>query len=178
MRLKILLGILLLSFSVLVAFTVYNHAHKVEVGLTAADAQEVYDNLLQYTGLPGNIPPLFVIDDPQVNAFMSPVGLVVTTGILHFVKDKDELAAVIGHEMGHFVLGHLRGELTDDSRIHEENCDKFGIYLLMRAGYNPCEAKNLWVRMGHSFGDDILTDDHPSPSQRAYALDFPMCEIF
>jgi predicted Zn-dependent protease len=145
-------------------------------GLTKADVQEVYNNLQKYTGLPGQIPPVTVLDDPQINAWMTPDGMFVTTGILHFVKNKDELAAVMGHEMGHYVLQHF--QLDGDSRLHEANADKFGLFVMMRAGYDPCVIEGLWQRMGRVFGDDILTDSHPSPSQRADEMHFPMCHPF
>ncbi len=176
MRLKLLAITLVI---LIIGFAGIHKMNEAEVGngLTEVDVQEVYNNLVQYTGMAGQIPPLFVLRDPQINAWISPIGLVITTGILRYVKDKNELAAIIGHEMGHFVLGHLRGELKDDSRIHEANCDKFGIYLLLRAGYDPCGAYDLWSRMGHTFGDDIGTVSHPSPSQRSYSLDLPICHV-
>lgn len=46
-------------------------------------------------------------DSKEVNAFAIPGGyLIVTTGMLEFLKDEDELAAIIGHEIGHFELKH------------------------------------------------------------------------
>ena len=43
----------------------------------------------------------------EVNAFAVPGGFVfVTTGMLKFLKDEDELAAILGHEMGHMELRH------------------------------------------------------------------------
>jgi predicted Zn-dependent protease len=50
-----------------------------------------------------NLPWTFtVVNEPAVNAFALPGGFVyVTRGILPFIRNEAELAAVIGHEIGH-----------------------------------------------------------------------------
>lgn len=46
-------------------------------------------------------------DSKEVNAFAIPGGyLIITTGMLEFLEDEDELAAIIGHEIGHLELKH------------------------------------------------------------------------
>jgi predicted Zn-dependent protease len=48
-----------------------------------------------------------VLDDPTVNAFALPGGFVyVTRGLLVHLRSKDELAAVLGHEIGHVTARH------------------------------------------------------------------------
>jgi len=48
-----------------------------------------------------------LVDAKEVNAFAIPGGfLIVTTGMLDFLCDEDELAAIIGHEIGHLELRH------------------------------------------------------------------------
>lgn len=48
-----------------------------------------------------------VLDSKEVNAFACPGGFIfVTTGILKNLKDEAELAAVLGHEIGHVVKQH------------------------------------------------------------------------
>lgn len=48
-----------------------------------------------------------VLDAPDVNAFAAPGGFIfITTGILKKLKDEAELAAVLGHEVGHVVKQH------------------------------------------------------------------------
>ncbi len=50
---------------------------------------------------------VYVLNNPQVNAFALPNGnIFVYKGLLDFVKDDDELAAVLGHEMAHVILRH------------------------------------------------------------------------
>ena len=48
-----------------------------------------------------------LIDDQQANAFCAPGGkIAVFTGILKYTKNKDGLAAVMGHEIAHAVAKH------------------------------------------------------------------------
>ena len=55
-----------------------------------------------------NLPWTFaVVDEPAVNAFALPGGYVyITRGILPFLRDESELAAVMGHEIGHVDARH------------------------------------------------------------------------
>lgn len=49
----------------------------------------------------------FVVDSPGVNAFATPDGYIfVNRGLLMFLESEDQLAAVIGHEIGHIVARH------------------------------------------------------------------------
>lgn len=49
-----------------------------------------------------------VVRDRSVNAFTTPDGhIFINLGLLLFVRDSDEIAAVIGHEMGHAQLRHI-----------------------------------------------------------------------
>ncbi len=53
----------------------------------------------------------YVIDDPQVNAFARPDGAVfVNSGLIARADRLDELAGVLGHEIGHVVEGHAVAE--------------------------------------------------------------------
>lgn len=55
-----------------------------------------------------NLPWTFtIVDEPAVNAFALPGGFVyLTRGILPFLRDESELAAVLGHEIGHVDARH------------------------------------------------------------------------
>lgn len=54
---------------------------------------------------------LFVLDDPEVNAFAFPGGAIgVSAGLLEIVQDDIEMAFVLAHELGHFKhRDHLHG---------------------------------------------------------------------
>jgi predicted Zn-dependent protease len=48
-----------------------------------------------------------VVDSPQVNAFALPGGFIyITRGILAYLNSEAELAAVLGHEIGHVTARH------------------------------------------------------------------------
>jgi beta-barrel assembly-enhancing protease len=53
-------------------------------------------------------PYVFIVgDNEQVNAFAAPGGIIViTTGMLKFLKNEDELALILGHEIAHVELHH------------------------------------------------------------------------
>ncbi|MDH3626320.1 MAG: M48 family metalloprotease [Acidobacteriota bacterium] len=78
-----------------------------------------------------------VIDDPVVNAFALPGGYIyVTRGILAHMENEAELAAVIGHEIGHVTARHgasqmskaqlAQGGLMAGAVLAPEKFEKFG----------------------------------------------------
>jgi predicted Zn-dependent protease len=55
-----------------------------------------------------------VLDTPVVNAFAAPGGFIyVTRGILALMNSEAELAAVLGHEMGHVAARHSMKQMSD-----------------------------------------------------------------
>ena len=75
--------------------------------------QRVGQRILSAAVQTGNLPPVdtweFVVfdDDSTINAFAMPGGKVgVYTGILKVAETDDELAAIIGHEVGHVSARH------------------------------------------------------------------------
>lgn len=54
-----------------------------------------------------------VVDTPDVNAFALPGGYIyITRGILAYLNSESELAAVLGHELGHVTARHSVQQLT------------------------------------------------------------------
>ena len=49
---------------------------------------------------------VFVLEDPALNAYAMPGGVIVVTEDICKIMNDDELAAILGHEMGHIELSH------------------------------------------------------------------------
>lgn len=66
-----------------------------------------------------NLPWEFhVLDDPVVNAFAAPGGFIfITRGILSHLNSEAELAAVVGHEVGHVTARHTAAMMSQQTGI-------------------------------------------------------------
>ena len=53
-------------------------------------------------------------DEDEVNAYASPGQIVVTSGLLRFIRSDDELAVVMGHELAHLTQGHYAKRMGTD----------------------------------------------------------------
>jgi predicted Zn-dependent protease len=86
--------------------------------------EEIAARLIEATGTQSVIRFIFAAKTEQVrsssinldavNAWTDGYTVWVTRGMLRFVKSDDELAAVLGHEMGHALRGHIRQGLAQD----------------------------------------------------------------
>lgn len=171
-----ILSVFALSFmdGVLQAAEADKVKHKAKI--SEVEVREIYSNLLKHTGLTNNaFLPLQVIKSNQINAYTDGNVVAIYTGMLDFVQSKDEIAAVLGHEIGHVMLEHVYSPLLFASSILEGNADKYGAYLMLRAGYDVCKAKDLWERLRNASGDFEFTSSHPNYSYRYWELDFPIC---
>lgn len=108
--------------------------------------------------------------------------VVIYQGMIDFVESDDELAVVIGHELGHHMLGHLamyryhkiphygyKGSPFLTSQYREAMADLLGIQLAQLAGYDACKGGDLWKRLvkkqGHSYHGSRT---HPHKLARIY----------
>ena len=67
------------------------------------DIRQIYDKTWTIT----------VVDQPVQNAFVLPSGnIFIFRGMLDLCQNDDQLAAIIGHEMAHSILGHVAEKLT------------------------------------------------------------------
>jgi predicted Zn-dependent protease len=111
-------------------FSLMSEAQEIQLG-QEADAQVrremgVYQNaeLQRYVSDVGlrlaraserpNLPWHFtVVDEPAVNAFALPGGYIyITRGILPFLNDEEQMAGVLGHEIGHVTARHSAQQYT------------------------------------------------------------------
>ncbi|MEP2652157.1 MAG: M48 family metallopeptidase [Paraglaciecola sp.] len=61
---------------------------------------------------------LVVFDEPQINAFALPGGKIgVYTGLMGVATNQDQLAAVIGHEVGHVIAEHGNERMSSSALI-------------------------------------------------------------
>lgn len=105
----------------------------------------------------------------------------VTAGIAEYVADDSELAAVLAHEFAHNILGHrvrldeaqvrrgvLRNFGGNARRIRETEveADRFSVYLLERAGYDPDAAVRFWSRFGRRGLNFLGSPTHPNWRRR------------
>lgn len=69
--------------------------------------QQVASRIVGAAGLANRPWEYVVFDNAEANAFVLPGGKVgVNTGLLRIVQNDDQLAAVIGHEVGHMAANH------------------------------------------------------------------------
>jgi predicted Zn-dependent protease len=74
---------------------------------------EVGQRLARASHRPGLEYHFLVVDSPDVNAFALPGGYVyITRGILAYFNSEAELAAVLGHELGHVTARHSVQQMT------------------------------------------------------------------
>jgi predicted Zn-dependent protease len=74
-----------------------------------AYVQKIGERLVAYSPEPNGKFYFTVVDMPDVNAFATPEGYIfVYRGLLAYLESEDQLAAVIGHEIGHVVAHHSR----------------------------------------------------------------------
>jgi predicted Zn-dependent protease len=67
--------------------------------------------------------------------------MAIPTGLLRFVRDDDELAIAIAHQMGHQILGSFRN-IEDEPRA-----DALGIAIAHRAAFDVAKAPAFWDRV-------------------------------
>ena len=123
-----------------------------------------------------------LLPSPVVHAKADGTHLSVTTGLIDYVANDDELALVIAHEMAHNALGHraqfeaqgvrrgLFGGYGADAvkvREAERAADRLGYFLMARAGFNPRVAQSFWPRLyaGPAGGHTRVTT-HPDVRTR------------
>ncbi len=88
------------------------------VSQNPADLQRVLRvgmDMVEVSGVGGD-PEFMVIADDTPNAFVLPgTKVAVHTGLLTLADSDDELAAVLGHEMGHVIAGHANERMSQQS---------------------------------------------------------------
>ncbi|MFZ0491024.1 MAG: M48 family metallopeptidase [Salegentibacter sp.] len=130
---------------------------------------------------------LTILDSGEINAYSTVGGYIyITTGLIDFVDSADELAFIIGHEMGHDVLLHTQRKVTKlllssdllgkvnlenytnlvvgintrftapFDQIDEYEADEYGVRLAAKAGYNPDRFGDFFKKIEKGEGRGLL----------------------
>lgn len=100
----------------------------------------------------------------------------VTNGLITFVNNDDQLAAVLAHEISHIILGHhLARQKNSSSQFNQKQeleADEYSIKLLANAGFNTTEVIKLLQRLDIFQANQSFTNrqDYPSNKARINAL--------
>ena len=109
----------------------------------------------------------------------------LTSALVEYTRDADELAALVAHELAHNILRHRarlnevgveRGEQANvgrNARLFqqtEREADRMMVYLMDRAGYDPQAAVRLWTRQGQEPDADEGDGTHPAWADRVAAI--------
>lgn len=125
------------------------------------------------------------------NANANGVTVNVNLGLIDYVRDDDELAAVMAHEFAHNVLRHRdrlnaagtsRGVLgigrgVSSIRQTEIEADRLSVYLMDRAGYDPAAAVRFWTRYGPRPLNFLRSRDHPGWRERVGLMQAEIVKI-
>jgi beta-barrel assembly-enhancing protease len=88
----------------------------------------------------------------------------LTSGLMAFVADDAELAAVVAHELAHNLLRHpmlLKGLKKGKAKAilkTEIEADRLSVWLMANAGYDASAAIRFWQRYGPKTSLGMLSD--------------------
>ena len=150
-----------------------------------ARLQRVFSRIHSVSHLSNESWTAYLLPDDLWNAqTMGGTQIFVFKKLMDDVKSDDELAAIIGHEIGHVSANHvyekqsytmaasLRGKKGAQKAdfqnaftvTQEEEADQIGILYAALAGYDPYAASRIWKQMYDGQGDWL--SNHPTNSQR------------
>lgn len=124
-----------------------------------------------------------LVPSGQINANSNGNVVQIYGRLALWTRNEDELAIVIAHEMAHNLLGHNR-RITEEKigtgifaslgsdgrklRNMEREADRYGLYLMARAGYDYRIAPEFWTRLSSTSGlGAIWATTHPTARDRA-----------
>jgi predicted Zn-dependent protease len=130
-----------------------------------------------------------VVPRAGVGAAADGATLLISTGMLEFVRNDDELAVVIAHRLAHMIADwpktqpllssgppHVPEPVFDAAR--ERIADRTSLFLLARADIDPAVAVRFWQRMaGLPAGANDWLVRHPVTRDRLEAMAGIVTEI-
>jgi len=108
----------------------------------------------------------------EVNAFTQLRHVLITAGLMNLLPHDDQLAVVVGHELGHIVAGHTLGAIDPAMATDAEaEADYLGVYLAARAGYDISGAKDVLRRIvAARHGGSVNSGDTADIAERFQAI--------
>ncbi len=110
--------------------------------------------------------------DDTLDAYSDDHVLAITTGMIAFTDNDDELALIVGHELAHLALGHARQGSAKELRRIETAADLLGANIATCAGYDVVHGAAFWTRYGaHAAAHWSRASTHASPDQRRRVIE-------
>ena len=132
-----------------------------------------------------------LINSEELNAYTSGAKIFITNSMVDFCNSDDELACIIGHEIYHNELGHIKKQIQKVKLLSaqgaalanmftmafgqqdETMCDLKGLDLAFASGYNGCVSVELWQRFKNTTNESgfnpvaNLLRSHPFSAKRS-----------
>ncbi len=139
-----------------IGFVTPNSAH------SAVSFQQVKNVFSHVQNTAGYHVVLHYSKDPYANAWCDYRGITITQGMLNDLNTEAEVAAVLGHELGHFVK---RDPVTGASVTKELRADMIGDYWCKKV-YGPKKCLRFFYTMKSKYGEEGKDGIHPKWSTR------------
>jgi len=129
---------------------------------------------------------------PSLNAYADGRYVQITTALVDYMQDDEELAAALAHEFAHNLLRHrvrlnaagirrgILGNFGRNARLIRETeteADRLSVHLLDRAGIAPRAAIRFWQRFGRRGLNIFGSPTHGTWRQRVLAIEAEIAAI-
>lgn len=136
-----------------------------------SEGKKIFENLRDRAEVKPGVIRLKIDSDSRANAWMKANGdLVLNSGeiVLMCNRNSDCIAASIAHEIGHWVLGHLKyPDLSNaESRQEEKEADIYSIGLMVKAGYDCRAAAQYFQKIQDAGAGSDGQGTHPATGDR------------
>lgn len=155
---------MLVLFISLEIFVIYKS--KAEAAVSLKDVEVVYHRLCVANN---GCPNLRIIRSREINSMATKGEIIIFTGMLKFLDNRDQLALVLGHELGHVHNGDPHNFWHTFNM--EYHADQYGAYLASKAKFNRCKGVKYFNKTMKYFGDGTSVG-HPMNSLRLQRVNY------